>query len=91
MMSEEKSDSKQFEVTVRIEASNTFRVQAATRKRAEEIALDTARERNLIEAVKQGEAPQALIAALKDEEARKGGLLSELDRLASLRSHHPST
>jgi 1,2-phenylacetyl-CoA epoxidase PaaB subunit len=44
MMSEEKSDFKQFEVAVRIEASNTFRVQAAIRKRAEEIALDTARE-----------------------------------------------
>ena len=33
---------KQFEVQEELEASNTFRVQAATRKRAEEIALDTA-------------------------------------------------
>ncbi len=35
--------------------------------------------------MKQGEAPQALIAALKDEEARRLSLQAELDRLASLR------
>ena len=34
---------KQFEVRVELKASNTFRVQAASQKRAEEIALDTAR------------------------------------------------
>ena len=44
MRSKENPDMRQFEVSVRLEASNTFRVQAATRKRAEEIALNTARE-----------------------------------------------
>ena len=44
MRSKEKSGFKQFEVSIHLEASNTFRVQAATRKRAEGIALDTARE-----------------------------------------------
>ena len=36
-------DMKQFEVRVHLEASTAYRVQAATRKRAEEIALDTAK------------------------------------------------
>ncbi len=34
---------KHFEVRVELEASNTFRFQAATKKRAEQIALDTAK------------------------------------------------
>ncbi len=43
MRSEEKSGLKHLEVSVCLDASNTFRVQPATRKRAEEIALDAAR------------------------------------------------
>ena len=66
MMSEEKSDFKQFEVTVRIEASNTFRVQAATRKRAEEIALDTARgDAKRLEALKWEGSVEALKKRVK--------------------------
>ena len=38
MRSEEKSGLKHLEVSVCLDASNTFRVQPATRKRAEEIA-----------------------------------------------------
>ena len=34
---------KHFEVRVELEATNTFRFQAATKKRAEQIALDTTR------------------------------------------------
>ncbi|MFQ5912565.1 MAG: hypothetical protein ACE5JS_05235 [Nitrospinota bacterium] len=34
---------KQFEVQIELKASNTFCFQAATRERAEEIALDMAR------------------------------------------------
>ena len=44
MRNEENPDMQHFEVSIHLEASNAFRVQAATRKRAEEIALDTARE-----------------------------------------------
>ncbi|MFQ5915499.1 MAG: hypothetical protein ACE5JS_20205 [Nitrospinota bacterium] len=44
MQSREKNDTiKHFEVRVELEASDTFRVQAATLERAEEVAMDTAR------------------------------------------------
>jgi site-specific DNA recombinase len=49
-----------------------------------ELSLIAAQERRLVEAIKRGEAPEALVAALKDEEQRKNALALELDGLTGL-------
>jgi hypothetical protein len=49
-----------------------------------ELSVIEAQERNLEEAIKCGEAPDPLIAALKGEEARKANLTRELADLADL-------
>jgi hypothetical protein len=49
-----------------------------------ELSLIAAQEKRLVDAIKRGEAPEALVAALKDEEERKKALVIELDGLAGL-------